>query len=82
MNCQFYDRGAYHECTESQAEWVRDKEEGNFCSYFRPTLDQAHQRTDLSQAKQDLNSLFNSDSDEKSEPTTNPMDPLNNLFKK
>jgi hypothetical protein len=34
-NCQFYDAGAHHECRESSAEWVRDKERGNRCEYFR-----------------------------------------------
>ena len=36
FNCQFYDKGAYHQCKETQAEWVRYKERGNFCDYFRP----------------------------------------------
>ena len=36
LNCAFYDTRAYHECHEPQAEWVRDKEKGNFCEYFQP----------------------------------------------
>ena len=35
-NCAFYDPAAHHECRETQAEWVREKEEANFCDYFRP----------------------------------------------
>ena len=35
LNCQFYDNGAHHECRESSAEWVRDKERNNVCEYFR-----------------------------------------------
>ena len=35
MNCAFYDEGAYHECRESQAEWVKDKVKWNRCEYFR-----------------------------------------------
>jgi hypothetical protein len=35
-NCRFYDRDAYHACTEPQAEWVRYKEKANFCEYFTP----------------------------------------------
>jgi hypothetical protein len=35
-NCEFYDKEAYHQCKEPQAEWVRYKERGNFCDYFRP----------------------------------------------
>ncbi len=35
-NCHFYDKQAYHQCGEPQAEWVRYKERGNFCDFFRP----------------------------------------------
>ncbi len=35
-NCRFYDPGKHNQCTESQAEWVRYKEEANFCDYFSP----------------------------------------------
>lgn len=35
-NCEFYDPAKHNQCTESQAEWVRDKEAGNYCDYFRP----------------------------------------------
>ena len=35
-NCEFYDRSAHHECREPEAEWVRDKERSNFCTYFSP----------------------------------------------
>jgi predicted RNA-binding Zn-ribbon protein involved in translation (DUF1610 family) len=34
--CEHYDRGAHNDCHESQAERVVEKEEGNFCDYFRP----------------------------------------------
>ena len=34
-NCEFYDAGAHHECRESQAEYVKDKERSNFCDYFK-----------------------------------------------
>jgi hypothetical protein len=36
FNCEFYDKAAFHQCKEPQAEWVRYKEKGNFCDYFRP----------------------------------------------
>lgn len=35
-NCHFYDKQAPHQCGEPQAEWVRYKEKGNFCDFFRP----------------------------------------------
>jgi len=35
LNCVFYERGAYNDCRESQAERVLDKSRSNFCDYFR-----------------------------------------------
>jgi hypothetical protein len=34
LNCKFYDRYAGRECTESQAEIVKDKERSNFCDWY------------------------------------------------
>jgi hypothetical protein len=34
-NCSFYDRSAYNECRESQADVVREKDRANFCDYFQ-----------------------------------------------
>ncbi len=36
-NCKLYDQRAYRACKEDQAEWVKEKERANFCSYFAPT---------------------------------------------
>ena len=33
--CEFYESGAHNDCRESSAEFVTDKERGNFCDYFR-----------------------------------------------
>ena len=33
--CDFYESGAHNDCRESSAEFVGDKERGNFCDYFR-----------------------------------------------
>ena len=35
LNCRLYNRSAHNECSEPQAEWVRDKDRANFCDYFR-----------------------------------------------
>jgi hypothetical protein len=37
LTCKFYDSGAHHECRESSAEWVKDKEKANKCEYFVPS---------------------------------------------
>lgn len=34
-NCVHYDRSAYNECREPQAERVVDKDRRNFCDYFQ-----------------------------------------------
>lgn len=35
LNCAFYDEGSHHECRESSAEWVKNKDKANVCEYFR-----------------------------------------------
>ncbi len=34
LNCKFYNANVYHECEESNADFVPDKDRGNFCDYF------------------------------------------------
>jgi hypothetical protein len=34
VNCRFYSPGRHNDCTEPQAELVRDKRSANFCDYF------------------------------------------------
>ena len=46
LNCKFYDKNAYHECREPQAEWVKDKKMANFCGYFTPCDDNAAGRSE------------------------------------
>ena len=36
VHCRFFDPGRNNQCSEPQAEWVRDKESSNFCGYFEP----------------------------------------------
>jgi len=37
LNCRFYDPASYHQCRETQAEWVSEKDSANFCDYFEPS---------------------------------------------
>jgi len=37
-NCDFYDPSKNNQCSEPQAEWVRDKEAANYCDYYRPNV--------------------------------------------
>ena len=34
LNCRDYDLNAYHQCRESQADFVSQKDKGNLCEYF------------------------------------------------
>ncbi len=34
-NCEFYEPGAHNDCREPNVEVVADKEQGNFCDFFR-----------------------------------------------
>ncbi len=36
-NCVHYDRSAYNECKEPQADFVKEKDRANFCDYFTPS---------------------------------------------
>jgi hypothetical protein len=35
-NCRYFDPGKNNQCSEPQAEYVRDKNRANFCEYFEP----------------------------------------------
>ena len=36
-NCSYFDPGQSKQCTESEADYVRDKLKANFCEFFEPT---------------------------------------------
>ena len=38
VHCRFFDPGRNNQCSEPQAEWVRDKEASNFCGYYEPRM--------------------------------------------
>jgi hypothetical protein len=59
QNCSLFDPGAYHECRESSAEWVKDKERGNKCEYYTPQGSSGNDAGDAtSKAKSALDDLF------------------------
>ena len=63
--CDFYESGAHNDCRESSAEFVSDKERGNFCDYFRlralSRLDSGASsgKSKADAAKDAFNALFN-----------------------
>lgn len=36
VHCRYFDPGRSNQCSEPEAEWVKDKEASNFCGYFEP----------------------------------------------
>jgi hypothetical protein len=60
LNCVHYDSSAYHECRESQAEFVQDKERANFCDYFTADRKNAGKPNEKAEnARQKFEDLFN-----------------------
>lgn len=58
-NCNFYDPSKNNQCSEPQAEWVRDKEATNYCDYYRPNpILSAKSSSPTSDAKKKFDSLF------------------------
>lgn len=35
-NCNFYDSSVYNSCKETSADFVQEKERGNFCDFYEP----------------------------------------------
>lgn len=63
--CRFYDPAVTEQCTEDDAEEVREKERANFCDYFRPgtgAFDPAALEAE-NRAKSSLDSLFGESAD-------------------
>ncbi len=59
-NCRFFDSRVHHDCRETEAEWVREKDQANFCDYFVP-LDKPHRKKNdkSEEARRKLDGLFN-----------------------
>lgn len=58
LNCRYFDRSAHHECREEQAEWVKEKDRGNFCSYFEPLANAQAGPSEAERARSRLEGLF------------------------
>jgi hypothetical protein len=58
-NCDFYDPAKHNQCSEPQAEWVRDKEAANYCDFYRPNpILSAKSSSTPNDAKKKFDSLF------------------------
>ena len=75
LNCRFYDPGAHHECREEQAEWVKEKDRSNFCSYFTPRAS-ADLQDEAAKAKAKLAGLFGDAKPAAAKPAASVADEL------
>ncbi|MFN0084107.1 MAG: hypothetical protein ACKVX9_01855 [Blastocatellia bacterium] len=58
-NCRFFDPGRNNQCSEPQADWVRDKLKANFCDFFEPSTRTAlTSRGSAEPRKQDAKKAF------------------------
>ncbi len=58
-NCRFYDPSAYHQCRETETDYVSDKASANFCDYFEPGNAKTSPKTDRAdEARKKLDQLF------------------------
>ncbi len=80
QNCSYFDRGAHHECREEQAEWVKEKDRGNFCSYFEGRGSATPFGGEVSNAKAKLDELFGGVQTPRSEKGKNFADDLANFL--
>jgi hypothetical protein len=63
-NCRFYSETAHHQCRETEAEYVSDKESANVCDCFEPAADGpapaggGNAATRAAEAREKLDRLF------------------------
>ena len=55
LNCVFYEKGSHYDCHETVEEPVKDKEDANFCDFFkaRSSFDGQAQSEDKAQKARD-----------------------------
>ncbi len=60
LNCNLYDEYAQNKCREPAAEWVSDREKGNFCEYFafKESTGGGRRRREREEALAKLEALF------------------------
>lgn len=74
-NCRFFDLNSYRSCREEQAEWVKEKDRGNFCGFFEGNESAAPDPA-FTVARNKLDSLFGGKPDGQNEdlPGSQPRD--------
>jgi len=81
LNCVYYDRNAYRECREPQAEYVQNKDKGNFCGYFTGRSEQGASSPEQS-SKDKLAALFGGSSPSSEKKSSGFASELEEFLKK
>ena len=84
-NCRDWDPSVHNECLENRSEFIRDREEGNFCLYFTFKEMEEDSLSEARKAKDKLASLFGGSANEAAKAPQTADDAkrrLEELFKK
>lgn len=57
-NCRFWNPSVHNQCTEVKAEFIRDREDGNFCGFFQFRVVGEDASAEANSAKSKLEALF------------------------
>ncbi len=68
-NCEHHDPNVHNECKENQGEFIRDRNEGNFCLYFDFKALGGDHVSEADAARSQLDALFGGGGPEKPKPT-------------
>jgi hypothetical protein len=81
--CEFYDPSVAEKCREDDADEVKNKENANFCDYFRPITGLYDPALHLGErnAREQLDAMFGAESDDVSAAQGTPDSAADDLFK-
>lgn len=61
-NCEFYDKTAYNECRETQADRIVEKEKANYCEFFKFRMSAVAQKKEKDHLLSQAEALFKKNS--------------------
>lgn len=85
-NCRLFDPGKSNQCSEPQADYVRDKVKANYCEFFEPNnrlplTKRGAEPAKVDDVRKNFDSLFNRGTSKK-DKEDGARDAFDKLFKK
>lgn len=80
-NCEYWDPNVHNQCTEQRSEFIRDREEGNFCLYFTFKVIKDNEVDEVAEAKAKLDRMFGGGATKAMKAPQSPEDALSKLNK-